>query len=268
MKPIPSLVSLGSVLLTLTAHSADAPPSPRAHAHNDYQHTRPLLDALDHGFCSVEADVWLVDGELRVAHDLKDAKPGRTLETLYLEPLRARVSQNAGRVFREGPLFLLMVDVKSDATNTYQVLRGVLERYEPMLTRFDPGRTHTNAVTVVISGNRAREWMAREPTRLAAYDGRLPDLENPAAASPHFIPLISDNWANLFRWRAGASEGPLPADEKRKLMELVQRTHAQKRLLRLWGAPDTPVAWRALSEAGVDFLNTDDLAGLQKFLLQ
>ncbi len=34
----------------------------QAHAHNDYHHALPLLDALAHGFCSVEADVFLVDG--------------------------------------------------------------------------------------------------------------------------------------------------------------------------------------------------------------
>jgi hypothetical protein len=241
-------------------------PLPRAHAHNDYEHARPLLDALDRGFCSVEADIWLVDGRLLVAHDLKDAKPERTLQALYLEPLRARVEKNGGRVFAGGPTLLFLIDVKSGATNTYIAVRQLLQSYTNMLTRFHSDRTETNAVTVVISGNRARDLMASEDVRLAAYDGRVADLE--AGASPHFIPLISDNWANLFRWRAGASEGPLPADEKRKLMELVQRTHAQKRLLRLWGAPDTPVAWRALSEAGVDFLNTDDLAGLQKFLLR
>ena len=33
----------------------------RAHAHNDYEHPRPLFDALDHGFKSVEADIWLVE---------------------------------------------------------------------------------------------------------------------------------------------------------------------------------------------------------------
>ena len=33
-------------------------PLMRAHAHNDFQHTRPLLDALDCGFSSVEADVY------------------------------------------------------------------------------------------------------------------------------------------------------------------------------------------------------------------
>ena len=43
---------------------------PAAHAHNDYLHKRPLLDALAQGFCSVEADIFLVDGALLVAHEL------------------------------------------------------------------------------------------------------------------------------------------------------------------------------------------------------
>ncbi|MEC4021166.1 hypothetical protein QMK28_34095, partial [Streptomyces sp. H27-D2] len=34
-------------------------PLRRAHAHNDFVHPRPLLDALSHGFASVEADIWL-----------------------------------------------------------------------------------------------------------------------------------------------------------------------------------------------------------------
>jgi hypothetical protein len=36
----------------------------RAHAHNDYEHDRPLFDALSNDFKSVEADIWLVGGEL------------------------------------------------------------------------------------------------------------------------------------------------------------------------------------------------------------
>lgn len=43
-------------------------PLVHAHAHDDYEHKRPLFDALDRGFCSVEADVHLVDGQLLVAH--------------------------------------------------------------------------------------------------------------------------------------------------------------------------------------------------------
>lgn len=35
-----------------------------AFSHNDYEHERPLFDALDLGFNCVEADLWLIDGEL------------------------------------------------------------------------------------------------------------------------------------------------------------------------------------------------------------
>src|SRR5215475_1398103 len=68
-------------------------PLRHAHAHNDYEHKRPLLDALDHGFCSIEADIYLVDGQLLVAHDRRDVRPERTLQALYLDPLRERVKR-------------------------------------------------------------------------------------------------------------------------------------------------------------------------------
>src|SRR5262249_40110861 len=106
-----------------------AAPLTHAHAHNDYEHTRPLIDALELSFCSVEADLWLVDGKLLVAHDLKNAKRERTLESLYLDPLRARVRANDGRVFRGGPTITLLVDVKSEAVTTYAALDDVLKRY-------------------------------------------------------------------------------------------------------------------------------------------
>jgi len=258
------LVWLGFLTIALGVALADPPvPLPRAHAHNDYEHTRPLTDALDHGFCSVEADVWLVNGQLLVAHDLQNAKPERSLQALYLDPLRTRVAQNGGRVFRGGPPLTLLVDVKSDATNTYLALRAVLRDYQDMLTRFQAGKTETNAITVIISGNRARALMADETVRWAAYDGRLADLDSPA--SPHFIPWVSDNWTQYFQWRAGRQEGPLGETERLKLKALVERTHQQGRRLRLWAAPDTLAGWKELTDAGVDLINTDDLEGLSRF---
>lgn len=258
-----SLVALGAAALAVGAAELKSPtPLPQAHAHNDYEHARPLLDALDRGFCSVEADVWLVNGQLLVAHDLKDAKPGRTLQALYLDPLRSRIMQNGGAVYRGGPPCTLLVDVKSDATNSYVALREVLKGHAGMLTRFYPDRTVTNALTVIISGNRARDLMASETDRLAAYDGRLVDLEGTDSA--HFIPLISDNWTQHFRWRG---DGPMPEMERMKLKQLVERTHQQRRRLRLWGTPETTAMWTELRRAGVDLINADDLTGLQKFLL-
>jgi len=51
------------------------------------------------------------------------------------------------------------------------------------------------------------------------------------------------------------------------LKQFVQRAHQQGRRIRFWAAPDNPAGWRELQQAGVDLLNTDDLAGLREFLL-
>jgi hypothetical protein len=269
--PIPLFLAASLASVCLVTHAAEVLPEtgsklptplPRAHAHNDYEHTRPLIDALDRGFCSVEADIHLVDGNLLVAHDRQQAKPDRTLQSLYLEPLRKRVKANGGSVYRGGPPFTLLIDIKTDGEPTYAVLRKVLEEYADVLTRFTPDSTEAKPITAVISGNRPRTVMEAEKVRYAGYDGRLGDLEG--NDSRHLTPLVSDNWANHFKWRG---MGPLPEDEKLKLKQLVAKAHEQGRRLRFWSAPDRAEVWKELMDAGVDLINTDNLAGLQKFLL-
>ena len=238
------------------------PPLTRAHAHNDYEHTRPLLDALDHGFCSIEADIWLVDGKLLVAHERGKVKPDRTLQALYLDPLRERVRRNGGRLYPAGPSAILLIDVKSDAEATYAALRELLKEYGDVLTVFRNGGVQTNAITVIISGNRAAKTMAAESVRYAAVDGRIEDLEANAPGS--LIPLVSDNWTKVFKWRWN---GVMPEEARRRLGKIVTKAHAQGRKVRFWATPDKPEVWAALFDAGVDLINTGDLAGLQKFLL-
>ena len=236
-------------------------PLSQAHAHNDYEHERPLLDALDNGFCSVEADIWLVDGELLVAHDRDKVKEGRTLQSLYLDPLQNRVKKNGGRVYRDGPQFTLLIDFKSAANSTYRVLRNVLKDYQHMLTRFEGGAIHEGAIVVIVSGNRPFELMRSESSRLAAIDGRLSDLKD--LPPKHFMPLISDNWNNQFEWR-GTGE-MLEADLK-KFCETVDLIQKHDRRVRFWASPDTPSSWSLQKEIGVDLINTDQLEELSKFL--
>ncbi len=238
-----------------------AAPLAQAHAHNDYLHPRPLLDALAHGFTSVEADIHLVDGKLLVAHDRKDARPERTFETLYLDPLRERVRKNDGRVWPAGPELTLLIDVKTSGEETYRALRDVLGRYEEMLTSLRDGKLEVRAVRAIVSGERPRGLIAADPKQLAAFDGRLADLESTEPA--HFMPLISDNWRNHFAWRG---EGPFPTEEREKLRRIVTQAHQRGRRVRFWATPDVPAVWKELLEAGVDAINTDDLAGLAKFL--
>ena len=246
-------------LCTAVVLLASPAPLTRAHSHNDYLHARPLADALAHGFRSVEADIWLTNGVLLVAHDLDKTEPGKTLQKLYLDPLRAFVRTNAA--MRSGLPLMLLIDVKSEAEATYEVLRKVLNDYTDILTTFESNAVRTNAVMVVISGNRAETTMKSEPIRLAALDGRLTDLDgNPSAA---LVPLVSDNWTKHFKWRGA---GEFPEEERAKLRSMVQRAHAQGRQLRLWATPDNSRGWKELHDAGVDLLNTDNLRGLETFL--
>src|SRR5437899_1491223 len=122
---------LGFTLVSLVALGLQAQPKPltKVHAHNDYLHTHPLFDALDHGFCSVEADIHLVDGQLLVAHTRSEIKPGRSLQTLYLDPLRERSLKNGGCVYPHGPEVTLLIDIKSSWQTTYPVLREILKQY-------------------------------------------------------------------------------------------------------------------------------------------
>ena len=238
-----------------------------AHAHNDYLHPRPLHDALQWGFTSVEADVFLVDDQLLVAHYLVDVQPARTLSALYLAPLRERIHHYGGRVYRGGPQFWLLIDIKSGAEETYEALRKELEQYADILVTYGPAGGKQGPVAVIISGNRPRTTMENEDFRYAAYDGRLEDLGSGAPAD--FMPLISDKWSVFFTW-TGA--GPMPADEREQLASIVAQAHGGGRRVRFWATPDNPGAardsiWHALLAAEVDLINTDDLEGLQRFLL-
>ncbi|WP_432036015.1 phosphatidylinositol-specific phospholipase C/glycerophosphodiester phosphodiesterase family protein [Streptomyces cucumeris] len=258
-------------LAATRATDRPAPPLARAHAHNDYEHPRPLTDALSHGFGSVEADIWLVDGALLVAHDATDLDPTRTLESLYLDPLARRVKANGGRVYRGHDLSLqLLIDLKTPGEATYRELAGRLRRYGPMFSAAHGGiggRVRRGPVTAVISGDRgARAPMEVEKVRHAFYDGRLEDLGTGVPAS--FIPLISADWNKTFTWQGA---GPMPPAEREELRRIVTAAHRAGRRVRFWATPDVPgpervALWRALLAADVDHLNTDDLAGLEDFL--
>jgi hypothetical protein len=241
--------------------AAAVEPLENAHAHNDYRHPRPLLDALDRGFASVEADVFLLDGQLLVGHDQPELKSDRTLETLYLEPLARRARENGGRVYRHGGRFLLFVDIKSAADDTWRQLQPLLAKYADILATTDDNRHRDAAITVVLTGNRPSEALSRSRTRLAALDGRLDDLERTAPVD--LMPVISDDWAAHFDWKG---QGPMPDTERNKLREIVRRAHQQRRVLRFWRTPEDEAVWQELRSAGVDLIGTDQLDRLANFL--
>ncbi|MFJ4768138.1 phosphatidylinositol-specific phospholipase C/glycerophosphodiester phosphodiesterase family protein [Streptomyces uncialis] len=243
-------------------------PLRHAHAHNDFAHPGPLHDALAHRFTSVEADVHLVDGQLLVAHDPVDLDPSRTLDSLYLAPLAARVRAHHGTVYRGSRLSLqLLVDLKTEGVAAYRALDRRLRAYPGLLSSYRAGRVRRGPVTVLVSGDRAaRGPMAVQRVRYAFHDGRLTDLG--PAVRPSLVPLISDDWGRHFTWRGA---GPVPSAERETLRRITAEARSRGLRVRFWATPDTPgpereAVWDELLAAGVDHLNTDDLAGLAAYL--
>ena len=258
-------LTLLATLLTVGTPAQDLPPGmvplPQGIASADHLRERPLKDALDKGFCGIEASVWLSGDKLLVAEAPTIAAPDATLESIYLEPLMARVKANEGRVFRDGPTFTLIVNARSEAEATYTALKKSLEAYTPILTTFSAEGTSTNAVTVILTGNRPRAIMEKEVERVVAYDGRINDLST--MVSPDFMPVVSDDWNTWFRWRG---EGEIGDEDKARLKQIVALAQHHKLRLRLTGAPSDEELWKLWFTENIDLYDGTDLDGLGVFL--
>jgi hypothetical protein len=235
------------------------------HSHNDYLQTRPLWEAIENNFISIEADIHLQGQALLVGHDGKDLKANVTLQALYLDPLRSYIHDHNGWVY-PGQELILLIDIKSPAEATYRALENELNNYSEMLTRYRSDSVEKGAVAVVISGNRPRDLMLNENWRCATYDGRLDDLDN--TLPKNFITLISDNWDNYFSW---GGKGPLPVDERAKLIQIIHKAHAMGYMIRFWNLPAGDPAlrikvWTGLLALGVDLINVDHLKAYHDFI--
>jgi hypothetical protein len=260
-----SIAAISVAFFTYERSTAQtAPAVPIAHAHNDYEHNRPLHDALKAGFASVEADVYLVNNQLLVAHDRHDTNPERSLESLYLAPLRQHFSQIPSTSAQK--TFWLMIDVKSDPISTYKKIHSVLKSYPDLIAKIHESpqqhrEPHHPPMRIVISGNRAKQEILDTLPLIAGIDGRLTDLQT--ELSPQAMPWISDNWRSHFTWRG---ESEFPPQERTKLRKFVKQAHEKGRLLRFWATPDSPKFWDELLNANVDLINADDLKGLNTHL--
>lgn len=98
---------------------AAAQPPVLIHSHNDYAQRVPFYQAYAQQVSSIEADVFLHDGQLLVGHDVEDLRADMTFEALYVEPIVTLFARNGGRAFRDSDQTLqLMVELKSETDPT------------------------------------------------------------------------------------------------------------------------------------------------------
>jgi alkaline phosphatase len=221
----------------------------RSHSHNDYKQNIPFLQAYYAGAGSIEADVFLLNGKLYVAHERKEIAEDRTLSSLYFKPLATLFKKNGNRPYADTSYKLqLVVDIKEDHEHVIPALIKELEPYKSIFN--DPANKHT--VRLVLSGNMPSPAQFHNYPSYIFYDGRPNIKYSPSELKQ--IAMISDELSRYTNWNGKGT--PTSADSL-KLKTLTNAAHTQSKPFRFWATQDSPNTWIQLEKLGADWINTD-----------
>lgn len=239
-------------------HKVDAKPGytvQNAHSHNDYAQKHFFSEAYNAGFGSMEADIYLVDGQLLVAHNKKDIDKTRTLAAMYLAPLAQKVRQNKGYPYKNHQDQLeLLIDLK-DAKDSpaYSKAVQLIESYKSLAS--------SRHLRFTFTGNIPSDQKVAGATGAFYFDG-VPGRSYSASALKR-IYMLSDNFAHYSSWNG---TGSINTKDYQKLLKTVETAHKAGKKIRFWNAPDNPAAWKLMEKLGVDYINTDQIQQLSNYL--
>jgi alkaline phosphatase len=251
-KTLFSLLLLFSIHHSLTAQSSYTVAN--IHAHNDYQQPIPLLTAYYRQVGSIEADIFLQNGKLYVAHEQEGIQQDRTLEALYLEPLQKLIQENKGTPYSHPERKLqLLLDLKTDGGKTLTVLVKVLENF--------PAISHNAGIQLVISGNKPVPSTWAQYPDFIFFDGNPGKHYTPGELQR--VALFSDSFRKYTQWNG---KGLIVKDERNRISGLIDSVHHLNKKFRFWATPDNVNTWQTLVHLGVDYLGTDDVTGLSNYI--
>lgn len=258
------------------------------HSHNDYLRDHPLIDALQNGCISVEADIWQRDDmkdDLRVGHTPSTLKDDRTLKSLYVDPIVKRLEAvNSGRQLRpavDAPwkgIFLtsptqslvLLIDFKTSGNATWSTLMSALGplRDGGWLSYWDVKKGHfqPGAVTLVASGKSTLDEVngATIPANKTNPERRDIFLDAPLA---NLGTSNEYNTMNSFYASTNYAHNSNPV----KVGAQITAANALHLKSRYWNAPDLRGSpeqrdvWQELIEDDVGIFNTNHLTAFREW---
>ncbi|MDR2274267.1 MAG: alkaline phosphatase [Sphingobacterium sp.] len=228
------------------------------HSHNDYWQSQPFYTAYYAGMQSIEADIFLRDGKLMVAHDAKEIKAEHTLKALYLDPVAKLYRKNGAAAFADKTKQLqLLIDVKESYKQTLPVLVKTLEQYGDL---FNPVK-NPNAIKVIVTGGRPKPEGFKDYPKWLFFDGEV--NWNYDAASLAQTGLISADLKDYTDWNGKGLPENIPA-----IKQAIAKADSLGLRFRFYGTHDSPNAWQQLINLGVYWVNTDHPKTLELFLDQ
>lgn len=228
------------------------------HSHNDYWQSQPFYTAYYAGMQSIEADIFLRDGKLMVAHDAKEIKAEHTLKTLYLDPVAKLYHKNGAAAFADKTKQLqLLIDVKESYKQTLPVLVKTLEQYGDL---FNPVK-NPNGIKVIVTGGRPKPEGFKDYPKWLFFDGEV--NWNYDATSLAQTGLISADLKDYTDWNGKGLPENIPA-----IKQAIAKADSLGLRFRFYGTHDSPNAWQQLINLGVYWVNTDHPKTLELFLDQ
>lgn len=219
----------------------------KVHSHNDYLQEVPFWQAYSGGAASIEVDLFLKRDSLFVTHSEGEIQPGRTLETLYLDPLLKVVEQGETRELQ------VLIDLKSEAYATMDKLVATLGKY--------PSLTSGGNVNFVVSGNRPKAGDYGNYPDFIRFDHQ--NLEDLDQIDLDKVALVSVSFKEYSVWNG---YGRMVAQQHQAVERAIDKAKGSGKPFRFWAAPDTKTAWARLARMGVDYINTDHPAMAHAYL--
>lgn len=245
-------------------HAQPSCPSSQLHAyaHNDYENAEPFTEAMTLGYRGVEADIFFVDGALRVGHDRRAARRGPTLEEVYLEPLRLLVA-HCGSLTAHGRGLLLAIDIKETSRVTFDSLSALLGRYPDLLKPPRRDTLRPAPVEVVLVGwHPPQAELVQTGFALASLQRLVSTRTAPAPDSVELVRLVSlDYGKTMGRWFTRETER-----QQWLATALAIKAYVPGRFLRVFNVPLDEEIYRRLLDAGVDLIGTKSIYRSQAFL--
>ncbi len=227
-------------------------PAQIAHSHNDYEQKSPFDLAYNLGFDSIEADLYLKDNEIFVAHDYDKIKPGRTFKNLYLIPLLMKIKENNGYPYPNKKPLILLLDLKKEGR---EIMKALFEQLKPY-------KSELKNVKIVMSGDMPALNEFKNYHKMFSFDGRKGLIYTKKEFKR--ITFISASFLDFGKYWAGKST--MPNETYQNIDLFVKEMHDKRKMVRLWATPNTVLGFETLKKLKVDIIGTDDLELLANFL--
>ena len=227
------------------------------HSHNDYDRIVPFWTAYSQKLYSYEADVYLVDGVICVAHDREDVTPERNLKDMYIDPIVSVYKANDGKPWAGAKHGIqLLVDIKDSCAPTMAALVEAFGQYPEVFDR----SVNPYGVQIAITGNFPKPEDFDKYPKFMGIDGRLNINYTPEQLER--VVLISEDLCDFVKWNG---KGLMLPDQEKELKAVIDRVHKMGKPIRFWATPECETTYYTFYNFGIDFVNTDHPATAAAF---